>query len=129
MLQPEFPTPLPKATPELRRRDGAIVERSQGAEVLASGGVRFRTWCEHDRAEVVIFDEQGKESRSLELQPEEDGYFSAVDEDGKPGDLYKYRVGESGPWPDPASRFQPNGVHGASMVVDPERYIWSDEQW
>jgi maltooligosyltrehalose trehalohydrolase len=103
--------------------------RSQGADPLAGGGVRYRTWCEHDRAEVVLFDQQGNESRTFELQPEGDGYFSAIDEEGKSGDLYKYRFGESGPWPDPASRCQPNGVHGPSVVVDPETYHWGDGEW
>ncbi|MCY1694594.1 malto-oligosyltrehalose trehalohydrolase [Curtobacterium sp. SL109] len=31
--------------------------------------------------------------------------------------------------PDPRSRFQPEGVHGPSEVVDPERFAWTDESW
>jgi maltooligosyltrehalose trehalohydrolase len=118
-----------EARPSLSAGSANIGERSQGADPLAGGGVRYRTWCEHDRAEVVIFDQQGNESRTFELQPKGDRYFSAVDQEGRAGDLYKYRFGESGPWPDPASRCQPNGVHAASMVVDPESYIWSDAGW
>jgi maltooligosyltrehalose trehalohydrolase len=36
---------------------------------------------------------------------------------------------ESKKYPDPASRFQPRGVHGPSQVVDPARYGWQDDGW
>ena len=102
--------------------------RSQGAE-LTPAGVRYRTWCKHDPVEVVIVDQTGAVVRSLPLTPESDGYFTVVDAEGTAGDLYQYRFGNSQPWPDPASRFQPFGVHAASMVVDPTHYEWSDAAW
>jgi maltooligosyltrehalose trehalohydrolase len=45
------------------------------------------------------------------------------------GQLYRYRVDGEGPFPDPASRFQPRGVHGPSQVVDARRFRWSDARW
>ena len=93
---------------------------SQGAEVAAVG-VRYRTWSEHDRVEVVVLDDSNRIQRAVELEAEGDGYLSGFDPQGKPGDLYKYRLGGSELWPDPASRFQPAGVHGPSMVIDPVR--------
>lgn len=102
--------------------------RSQGAELIA-GGVRYRTWCKHDRADVMILDEQGGTRRSIPLVVEGHGYFSTIDTVGTAGDLYQYRFGDSQGWPDPASRFQPFGVHGASMVVDPAGYEWNDRAW
>ncbi|HEY0368803.1 MAG TPA: malto-oligosyltrehalose trehalohydrolase [Chthoniobacterales bacterium] len=102
--------------------------RSQGAELL-DGGVRYRTWCKHDRADVVIVDENKNRLRTIALQPEGDGYFSAIDERGRAGDLYQYKFGDSQGWPDPASRFQPQGVHGPSMVIDPRGYSWRDHEW
>ena len=45
------------------------------------------------------------------------------------GSLYQYRIDGSGPFPDPASRFQPEGVHGPSQVVDPSRFRWTDAHW
>jgi maltooligosyltrehalose trehalohydrolase len=45
------------------------------------------------------------------------------------GDRYSYRLNGGGPRPDPASRFQPEGVHGPSEVVDPAAYQWSDDDW
>jgi maltooligosyltrehalose trehalohydrolase len=45
------------------------------------------------------------------------------------GDRYWFRVDGRGPYPDPASRFQPCGVHGPSMLVDPGAYAWRDGDW
>ncbi len=101
---------------------------AQGAAVIA-GGVRHRTWCKHQDATVLIVDAHGRVLRTVPLQAEDDGYFSATDSDGRAGDLYQYRFGGSQGWPDPASRWQPHGVHGPSMVVDPHKYQWRDESW
>ena len=102
--------------------------RSQGAEICERG-VHYRTWCKHHEAEAVIVDKRGAELRTVPLQPEGGGYFSGHDEAGSAGDLYRYRLGQSQGWPDPASRWQPAGVHGPSMVVDPRTFQWSDEAW
>ncbi|HYO67265.1 MAG TPA: malto-oligosyltrehalose trehalohydrolase [Archangium sp.] len=45
------------------------------------------------------------------------------------GSLYKYRLDGGEAFPDPCSRFQPEGPHGPSQVVDPTRYAWKDEGW
>src|SRR3954471_5583982 len=100
--------------------------RSQGAELTAKG-VRYRTWCKHNQVRVAILDDGDRVCRTIVLDRDEDGYFSGLDPAGKAGDRYKYRFGESQLWPDPASRFQPAGVHGPSMVVDPQ-FSWSDER-
>ena len=102
--------------------------RAQGAEVVARG-VSYRTWCKHEEVEVVIFGETGEIGRTVALQPEGEGYFSGTDEAGLPGDRYQYRFGESQPWPDPASSYQPFGVHGPSLVIDHAAYSWSDNKW
>src|SRR5688572_7249872 len=112
--------PIPQANPSPLRL------RSQGAEVMPIGrGVCYRTWCKHDCAEVVILGADGAIIRSVPLRAEEAGYFSAIDERGAPGDLYKYGFGASQSWPDPASGYQPHGVHGPSMVVDGSAYRWN----
>ena len=101
---------------------------SQGAEALEAG-VRYRTWCEHDSVEALVIDQQGQVLRTVLLEAEGDGYFSGLDQAGRAGDLYRYRLAGTGDWPDPASRFQPQGVHGPSMVVDPKTFRWTDESW
>ena len=63
------------------------------------------------------------------LSPLPDGSFTGVFDDVRPGDRYWYRLDRKGPFPDPASRCQPDGVHGPSLVVDPAAFPWSSQSW
>ena len=56
------------------------------------------------------------------------GYFSCFAEDAGAGTVYKFRL-SAGEFPDPASRFQPDGPHGASEVIDPGHFLWTDSSW
>jgi maltooligosyltrehalose trehalohydrolase len=97
-----------------------------GAEVVP-GGAHFRVWApDHDDAEVVL--ETGGRSSVHALDSEPDGYFSGWI-DASPGDLYRYRLDGAALLADPASRFQPQGPHGPSEVVDPGTYAWHDADW
>jgi maltooligosyltrehalose trehalohydrolase len=58
----------------------------------------------------------------------EAGYFTAFAEQAAPGTRYRYRLDGSGVFPDPASRFQPDGPHGSSEVVD-QVFSWTDAAW
>lgn len=104
------------------------VLRSQGAELI-NEGVRYRTWCEHEQVAAIIFNEAGERVRAVELHPCGNGYFEAIDSLGRAGDIYKYRLADRGEFPDPASRFQPFGVHGASVVVDARAFRWTADAW
>jgi len=66
--------------------------------------------------------------RSVLLAHSADGYFSAEVENIPNGSLYHYRLNDEKDRPDPASRFQPQGVHGPSQVVDPA-FPWEDAYW
>ena len=66
--------------------------------------------------------------REIGLEAGPGGYFQADVPGAAAGMRYRYRV-ESGTFPDPASRFQPQGVHGPSLIVDPHAFRWSDEGW
>src|SRR5690606_4571611 len=55
--------------------------------------------------------------------------FSAAVDGVVPGARYTYLVDGRDEFPDPASRCQPEGVHGPSMVIDPRAYQWSDHTW
>jgi maltooligosyltrehalose trehalohydrolase len=70
-----------------------------------------------------------KRGRVVPLARTAEGIFEAEVAEAKPGDRYRYQVDGSGPFPDPASRFQPEGVHGPSLVVDPGRFGWTDQGW
>jgi len=83
-----------------------------GARIV-EGGTRFRVWApDHQEVAVVI------DGHSHRLDAEDRGYFSAIVESAGAGTLYKYRLA-GGDYPDPASRFQPEGPHGPSEVIDP----------
>ncbi len=89
---------------------------SQGAEWTGQG-VSYRTWAEGDReVAVAVVDEKKAARRVVPLTAEGDGFYSGIDPEGRAGDLYVYQLGGK-PFPDPASRFQPHGVHGPSQVI------------
>jgi maltooligosyltrehalose trehalohydrolase len=63
------------------------------------------------------------------LAGEAHGYF-AGSVAAQAGDVYQFRLdGSDRLYPDPASRFQPEGPHGASMIVDSTRFSWTDHAW
>lgn len=100
-----------------------------GAWVEAGPKVRWRVWAPgHTALEVVLFHADGQPGRALPMTPEPGGCFSAVLEGQGSGVRYKLRVDGEGPFPDPRSRSQPEGVHGPSEVVVPD-FAWTDAGW
>jgi maltooligosyltrehalose trehalohydrolase len=102
-----------------------------GAELSASGGVHFRVWAPQSRHAAIQFATGPAgfaHPAELEMSAESGGYFSVLIPDAKPGTLYKIRL-DSGAFPDPVSRFQPEGPHGPSQVVDPNSFRWTDDAW
>jgi maltooligosyltrehalose trehalohydrolase len=95
-----------------------------GAEA-AEGGVHFRVWAP-SRERVSVLFESG---RVAALDAEPNGYFAGFVADATPGARYKFRLDEDAAYPDPASRFQPEGPHGYSEVIDPRTFAWSDRAW
>jgi maltooligosyltrehalose trehalohydrolase len=78
----------------------------------------------------VLVEPNGRPRREIELAPDGDGYFSVRLEDARDGDLYFYRLDDDSKlYPDPASHFQPQGVHGPSQVIDHRRFLWTDDDW
>jgi len=63
------------------------------------------------------------------MQPEPDGYHSSVVHHLQPDSSYFYALCDGRNVPDPASRFQPQGVHGPSQIVAPHSFVWSDRTW
>jgi maltooligosyltrehalose trehalohydrolase len=93
---------------------------------VPGGKAHFRVWAPRCRRVEVVFD--GKPG-SLTLEPEGDGYFAGLAPRAGAGTLYRVRLDGGDPLPDPASRFQPDGPHGPSQVVDPSAFRWSDAAW
>ena len=102
-----------------------------GAEVLPDGTVHFRVWAPHRQRVAVLLEYAPERREFVELEPERDGgYFSGAADDAGVGTLYRYLLDDDPkPYPDPASRFQPNGPDGPSQVVDPNAFRWTDGDW
>jgi maltooligosyltrehalose trehalohydrolase len=113
-------------------RKGAVHRRRRlevGAEVIPGEGVLFRVWAPARGAVTVLLEEGPGSPGSSPLASSAGGHFEGVVPDAGPGTRYRYRLDEEGPYPDPASRFQPEGPHGPSQVIDPGAFAWSDENW
>ncbi len=95
-----------------------------GAEV-AGGGVHFRVWAPVRKTVEVLFDG----GDIVPLRAEASGYFSGFAPNARAGSRYKYRLDSEELCPDPASRFQPEGPHGSSEIVDPRAFAWTDRKW
>jgi maltooligosyltrehalose trehalohydrolase len=92
--------------------------------------VSFRVWAPtKNQVDLVLLDSLGAEPRYERLQRSDDGTFAGTFDTVKAGDLYMYLLDGDGPYPDPCSRYQPQGVHGPSAVVDPSEFEWSDHGW
>ena len=92
-------------------------EKTLGATYLGSGRCSFTLWGPLvQQVELRIISPREK---VFPLEKDERGYHQATVEGVEPGTLYLYRLGGGKERPDPASRFQPQGVHGPSQVVDP----------
>lgn len=99
-----------------------------GAECLADGGVRFRLWAPAARAvELCLL--EGECQNILALEARDQSWFELITAAAKAGSRYRFRINESQEVPDPASRFQPEDVHGPSEVIEPSEFEWRDEAW
>ena len=92
-------------------------------------GVNFRVWAPRATEVQVELERGGRPLMTRTLEGGRDGYFEALIQRVAAGDAYRYRVDGHGPFPDPASRFQPGGVHGPSLVVEPNAFHWTDANW
>jgi maltooligosyltrehalose trehalohydrolase len=96
-----------------------------GAEYLGDGRTDLRVWAPAaSRIDVVL---QTGAAAPLDRVP--DGYFSGIVDAGV-GTRYQFRINGTDPLvPDPVSRFQPEGPHGPSEIVDPRAFQWTDDEW
>ncbi|NLW08006.1 MAG: malto-oligosyltrehalose trehalohydrolase [Clostridia bacterium] len=98
-----------------------------GATYLGNGCCRFCVWA--PRAESVAVRILTPERQEVPLIQGERGYFYGDIKGVQPGSLYYYLLDGEKERPDPASRYQPQGVHGPSQVVDTAAFKWSDQCW
>ncbi|MER2997508.1 malto-oligosyltrehalose trehalohydrolase [Pontibacter populi] len=102
------------------------ITRAIGAHYAQEEGTTFTVWAPAaEQVEVII---HGKSDQTIALQREAYGYWVGLAEDAKPGTRYTFKLDNDNKFPDPASLSQPDGVHKASEVVDPN-YSWTDQNW
>ena len=112
--------PLTNASGQLRRLP-------IGAE-LAPDGVHFRVWAPNAESVDVVIESPTESTHKLTSEGE--GYFSGCVQSARAGMRYRFRLDRGATlYPDLASRFQPDGPHGASAIVDPLAFPWTDDAW
>ena len=95
-----------------------------GAECLAEGGVRFRLWAPQPKRVYLRVD-----GFVLPMDRTACGWFELMTKQASAGSRYQFVIDGQLHVPDPASRFQPEDVHGPSEVIDPDAFTWTDQDW
>lgn len=106
---------------------GSVWHLDLGANLFGSSAVRFRIWAAHAKHVSVHVLHRGL--KPIPMEPRGRGYFDLTVEGVREGDRYQYVLDGAKALPDPASRYQPDGVHEASAVVDPDAFGWTDGGW
>lgn len=131
-----------KLTPE--NPIAELPKRTLGAHVQDDGSVRFEVWAPRAQEIEVCLPDAGRRQQMLPLG---EGVFAAVVADVSAGDRYGFAIRRYAQeaqqsvdpprddslcdrvLPDPASRYQPDGVHGLSQIVDVRAFPWQDDQY
>lgn len=95
---------------------GALLEDDHGI-------CNFTVWAPEQQKVGVLL-----KGELHELTADAMGYWSKTIKGVMPGDPYKYRLDDGVDYPDPASRWQPAGVHGPSAVAS-RKFDWTDRGW
>ncbi|MBF8962835.1 malto-oligosyltrehalose trehalohydrolase [Pontibacter sp. FD36] len=102
------------------------ITREIGAHYTPGKGTLFTVWAPAAaQVDVVLKDNDN----IIPLQREAFGYWTALSEETGPGARYTFQLDEEMERPDPASHFQPDGVHEPSAVVDHTSFGWTDKNW
>jgi maltooligosyltrehalose trehalohydrolase len=102
--------------------------RRCGALARPDGSVSWRLWAPFAKeVELVLFD--GNQRRPRRMTRDETGYFTHTESEVREGQRYAFRMNNGPDRPDPASLWQPEGVHQPSAVVVPARFQWTDKEW
>src|SRR6266513_1545894 len=103
-----------------------------GAELIGPNETHFRVWAPKATRVDIVLETSAEKTAPRTFHPlerEDGGYFSgSIEAHGD--DCYRFRVNKAEHFhPDPASRFQPDGPHGSSCVIDPTTFQWTDSHW
>src|SRR6266496_2041944 len=103
-----------------------------GAELIGANETHFRVWAPKATRVDIVLEASAEKTAPRTFHPlerEDGGYFSgSIEAHGD--DCYRFRVDNAEHFhPDPVSRFQPDGPHGSSWIIDPRKFSWSDAKW
>ena len=121
-----------KAPPSEPWTAGSLVGRRDcrvrlGANCRSGKKCDFLVWAPNaKRVELRLLD---SEDRFIEMRHLERGYYHVLANGVEPGSLYFYRLDGQEEFPDPASQYQPKGVHGPTQVVNRRDFSWTDGNW
>ncbi|OPX20621.1 MAG: malto-oligosyltrehalose trehalohydrolase [Desulfobacca sp. 4484_104] len=98
-----------------------------GANYLGAGRCEFVVWAPlRQQVELKLV---SPPARLIPLLPVAPGYWRAIVDEVYPGTKYFYRLDGDLERPDPASNYQPEGVHGPSEVIEHQSFNWQDQCW
>jgi malto-oligosyltrehalose trehalohydrolase len=100
-----------------------------GAQMLPGGEVRFRLWAPAAKRVTLELESTSGAGRSVPLEKSADGWVEVTTGEAHAGSRYRFAIDGGTLVPDPASRRNPQGVHGPSEVVDPGAFEWTDQEW
>jgi malto-oligosyltrehalose trehalohydrolase len=100
-----------------------------GAELTAAGEVRFRLWAPAAHEVELMLHEEAGTRRPLKMSAQPGGWFELVTGEARAGSRYRYRIDGKTEVPDPASRSNPDDIHGPSEVIDAAAFEWDDDAW
>lgn len=100
-----------------------------GPRLLPEGRIRFRLWAPGaEKVELCLFKSES-ELLFFDMAPLADGWFQTDNSLATSGSLYQFRINGDLLVPDPASRYQPNDIHGPSQVIAAEQFDWQHSRW
>jgi len=101
-----------------------------GTSILPERGVLFRLWAPAaETVDLCLMTHRSSKPEVLPMAEQADGWFVLHHDTAQAGDLYQFRINRTIMVPDPASRYQPDDVHGPSEVCDPSLFPWQDQEW
>jgi len=98
-----------------------------GANYTGNGKCEFAVWAPF--LKKMLLKIVSPEERVIPMVRDNRGYWHVTTENVPPSALYYYRLDDENERPDPASHFQPKGVHGPSQLVDHNSFNWEDRNW
>jgi maltooligosyltrehalose trehalohydrolase len=95
------------------------------------GTTRFTVWAPDRHQVELVLESRNEPTDVRRLEWQERGYWTGTFDDVPAGALYRFRLDgdQQQTFPDPASRYQPFGVHGPSQVIDASTFEWTDDGW